>query len=527
MNSKNSLTLITALLLCTVLVQAQKKTYNLITHFGAKADDKTDCYPALVKAAATLSREGGGTLIIPKGKYYIASTKILDGPQKNNVSDVVFKNCKGLTIIGNSSSIRINGKFIRKPDYGIPSLPYRYAYENTVCPFIFTNCKNTALKDIALYGEVDKMKNTGSVEGVCYGVCINDNDGDTSSNIQLRNITARHFAADGFLIRSNGKNISMTDCVAYCNARQGLSITKGKNIIIYNCRFDSTGKTGAYGFHYPGAGIDVENEFKAGDIDNVLIRKCHLRNNKGFQIVTTIPSYNVTVDSCFIKDSEAGYASGLNGVGMYGLNSVLSNSIIVGCIQVDLADQIYTGDKIQQIKNNIIYSGERAIVCSDFNRPVNIDGNILIMLPKPVKTYFPYIQSTNCSFTNNIVVMHPERVKDERVQVIALVQNAKESSNNFWLLNKNNLSREWLKGYNYYAVALTNTKLTRKHFVPQNAYTDAMPFSDKRFITDPEQEKIINTPLCNAFKQSAFESKYLQQAAALRKYATALVNATK
>ncbi len=527
MNKTNSIIILTVLFFCTVNLQAQKKTYNFVKHFGAKADDKTDCYPALLKAAATLSKEGGGTLIIPKGKYYIASTKIMDGLQKNNVSDVVFKNCTGLTILGNGSNIRINGKFIRKPDYGIPSLPYRYAYENTVCPFVFTNCKNTALKDIVLYGEVDKMKNTGSVEGVCYGVSINDNDADTSSNIQLQNITARHFAADGFLIRSNGKKITMTNCVAFCNARQGLSITKGKDIFIYNCRFDSTGKTGTYGFHYPGAGIDVENEFKAGDVDNVIIRKCHLRNNKGFQIVTTIPSYNVTVDSCFIKDSEEGYASGLNGVGMYGLNSVLTNSIIVGSIQVDLADQIYTGDKIQQIKNNIIYSGDRAIICSDFNRPVIINGNIMIMLPKPQKTYFPYIQSTNCTFTNNIVVMHPDRVKDERLQVIALVQNAKESSNNFWLLNKNNFTNEWLKGYNYYAVALTNTKITKKHFIPQNAYTDAMPFDAKRFITDVQQEKMVNNPICGIFKHTGFDIKHLQQAILLRSYATALVNAVK
>lgn len=463
--------IVTGTILC-VHLHAQKKVYNFVKHFGARADDKTDCYPALVKAAATLSKEGGGTLVIPKGKYYIASTKVLDGPQKNNVQDVVFKNCNTLTIAGNNSTFRINGKFTRKPDYGIASLPYRYAYENTVCPFVFTNCKKTILKDVTLYGEVDKMKNSGSVEGVCYGVSIYDGDNDTSSNVQLQNVTARHFAADGFLIRSNGKNITMTNCVAYCNARQGLSITKGKDILIYNCRFDSTGKTGAYGWHAPGAGIDVENEFKAGDVDNVVIRKCHLRNNKGFQIVTTIPSYNVTVDSCFIKDTEEGYASGLNGVGMYGLNSVLKNSIIVGSIQVDLADQIYTGDKIQQIKNNVIYSGNRGIICSDFHRPVTIEGNILVVLPKPEATYFPYIQSNNCSFNKNIVILHPDRITETTTQVISLVQLVKESSNNFWLLNKSSSLKE--KARPYYAIALTNVKNIKHQFFPLNSATEAM-----------------------------------------------------
>ena len=97
--------LLVLFLVCNVQVlTAQKtKTYNLVTDFGAKPDDKTDCYPAFVKAAAALSKAGGGSLIIPKGKYYIGSYKIAGGPQKNTITDIIFKNCTGLTIEGNNS----------------------------------------------------------------------------------------------------------------------------------------------------------------------------------------------------------------------------------------------------------------------------------------------------------------------------------------------------------------------------------------------------------------------------------------
>ncbi len=509
---------------------AQKgRTYNFVTDFGARPDDKTDCYPAFVKAAAALSGTTGSTLIIPKGKYYVASYKIHGGSNKNKVEDVSFKNCNGLVIEGNNSIIRINGNFSRTPDYSIPGVSYKYAYSNTVCPIILSGCRNTLLRNITLYGEVDKMKSVGGiVEGVDYGICIYDGDKDTSLNVTIQNVITHHFAADGFLIRSNGRKLNIIDCKAYNNARQGLSIVKGKDILVYNSDFDSTGHTGGkYGFHWPAAGIDVENEFNEGDIDNVVIRKCQLRGNVGFQVESTLPSLNVLVDSCFIMDDEKGYGRGLNGVGLFSKNSTISNSIVFGTIQVDLADQGYLGPKMQYIKNNIIYSGHRGIICSDFNRPVNIDNNILVMLPKPEQTYFPYIITTNGTFNNNIVVMNPDRLGTGTPEVTSLVQNVKEGMNNFWLMNKNNFSEERRKGYHYYYAAFTNTKRLSKQFFPVNTFTQAMEIPEKRFVTDAQQEAIVNTALFSAFKQSSFNKLYLVQADAVRKYAAGIVAAAK
>jgi len=510
----------------TVLSQ-KTRVYDLVKDFKAVPDDKTDNYFAFVKAAETLSRAGGGQLNIPKGKYYIAGYRSDKAVMGYKASDILFKDCNNLTIIGNNSVIRVNGNFSRNRDYQIPGYGHFYAYNNTVCPFKIMNCKNVLLKDITLYGEVDKMsKHVSVVEGDSYGVFISDDEpNQKSSRILLQNVTAHHFAADGFLIKSNGSDIVMDKCYAYKNARQGLSIVKGKDIKVLNSTFDSTGVTGKYGWHAPGAGIDVENEFGKDKLTNVLIRNCNLRGNNGFQIVTTLSSENILIDSCFISDSKAGYSENLNGVGMYSLNSTISNSIIFGNIQVDIADQGYKGPVVQEIQKNIIYSGTRAIVSSDFSRPVNITDNILIMLPKPIAgEYFPYIQNPNCRFNNNIIVFHADKLKKEPNAVSGLVQSAKESINDFWLTNGYEIPFT-KQAATSYLVAMNGTKTVKDHFFAPSDIVARYNFNRTIFLTNAQVQAILTTELFTAYKQKAFSPKYLLQAKAVREYSRKIVAA--
>lgn len=507
-------------------VSQKLKTYDLVKDFKAVPDDKTDNYLAFVKAAEALSKAGGGQLNIPKGKYYIAAYKSINKNKLYKAGDIIFKNCKKLIINGNNAVVRVNGKFTRTDDYQLPGFSHFYAYNNTVCPFKLMNCKNVLLKDITLYGEVDKMRRQGSiVEGESYGIYIADEEPyQVSSKIVLQNITAHHFAADGFLIKSNGDDILINKCNAYKNARQGLSIVKGNNINVLNSSFDSTGVTGNYGWHAPGAGIDIENEFGAGRLNNVTIRNCNFRGNNGFQIVTTLPSHNVVIDSCFISDPTAGYSGGLQGVGMYSLNSVISNSIIFATIQVDIADQGYTGPVVQQITNNIIYSGNRAIVSSDFARPVIITGNILVMLPKAaVGEYFPYIQNPNCVFNRNIVVMHADRIMKEPNRFISLVQLTKEAREDFWLVNGYTIPLD-KQGAFYYLPATDGSKIINDHFFGKSDFAGMYNFAKTHFLTTAQVNTILKTELFTAYKQSYFNPKYLLQADAVRKYSRNIVS---
>lgn len=504
-------------------VSAQKnRVYDLVKDFKAVPDDRTDNYQAFAKAAETLSRAGGGQLNIPNGRYYIASYK----SNKSKAADILFKDCKDLTIIGNNSVIRLNGNFSRNEDYQIPGYGHYYAYNNTICPFKIVNSKNVLLKDLTLYGEVDKMRKQPNVaEGENYGVYISDEtDKDKSKNIVLRNITAHHFAADGFVIRSNGSDIVLDRCNAYNNARQGLSIVKGKDIKVLNSSFDSTGVTGRYGWHAPGAGIDVENEFGKNALTDVLIRNCNIRGNTGFQVVTTLSSENVTIDSCFISDKTRGYSDALNGVGLYSLNSTLSNSIVFGGIQVDIADYAsYKGPTVLEFRNNIIYSGSRGIVSADFSRPVNITDNILVMLPKPdMTTYFPYIQNLNAKFNRNIVVVHADRLKKDPNTVTALIQHAKEAVEDFWLVNGYTIPADKHKA-NSFMIASNGVRLQKDHYFAPSDIVSRYNFTRTIFLTNSQVQAMLNTELFTAYKQTSFNRKYIQQAAAVRNYARAVV----
>lgn len=508
---------------------AQYKTYDLVKDFGAKGDNRTDCYNAFSKAAAAISKAGGGTLNIPKGKYYIGAYKINGGPAANNITDIIFKNCRSLIIKGNNSTIRLNGNFTRSKDYMLPGVPYHYAYKNTVAPFQLRNCKGVQLSDMLIDGGVLQMRKTdGVVEGECYGIFItDDNPEDVSSNILVKNVQTNHFAADGILIRSNGENISFINCTSNNNGRQGISIVKGNKISLYNCVFDSTGFTGNYGWHAPGAGIDIENEFGKGRLKNVSITRCSFRSNKGFQIVTTLQSENVTVDSCFIADLTYGYSDGVNGVGMYSLNATLSNSILFANIQVDLADQLYTGPLVQQVRNNIVYSGKRGIISASFSRPVNIVDNIFINLPHPVvNEYFPYIQNFNARFNNNIIVTHADVIKAQPGQVTALVQSVLEANDNAWLANGYTINDAEQRS-TYYFPALNGSKVVGNQFFPENNRIAAQGYSFFKLISKKKIDKLLTAPVFTNYKQLGWNRSILEQANAVKKEMKTLMAAVR
>jgi len=42
-----------------------------ILNYGAKADGKTDCLPAIKSAISTCNKAGGGRVIVPAGTYFV------------------------------------------------------------------------------------------------------------------------------------------------------------------------------------------------------------------------------------------------------------------------------------------------------------------------------------------------------------------------------------------------------------------------------------------------------------------------
>lgn len=501
---------------------AQTKTvYNLVTDFGAVGDNRTNNYGAFKRAAATLSGSKNKQLLIPKGIYYIADYKIHGGSRQNNITNILFSDVKGLSIQGNGSTIRLNGKFKRSADYKQSGVTYDYAYNNTVCPLAFANSKAVKIENLQLLGGANEMEKTeGVVEGNCYGIMLLDLKGQESEDFTINNVHLKYFATDGLYIAARGKNIKITNSSSHNNGRQGLSIVKGRNVLVSNSQFDSTGFTGKYGSHSPAAGIDVENEGEPEQLDNISIVNCSFRHNQGFQLVSTATSGKVAVDSCYFEDRLKGYGTGFNSVGLYSRNSGISNSIIYGMLQLETAHETYRGSEPIYIRNNIIYSGSGGLLSSDYNTPITITGNIIIMLPKPLANqFFPFVRNTNAEFSSNVIITHEEKFKVQQSRITGLMQGVKKTDNNVWLLAAGvdkKLSRSPKPDPGYYTIAYDGTKTVGRQYYPNNIKNSMARSAEKNFLDDNLIEQIFQKGIFTKYNQYKYDKSLISDAAAIR-----------
>lgn len=103
-------------------------------------------------------------------------------------------------------------------------------------------------------------------------------------NVTVSGLRIESSGGDGFYLGSSGKNrwaegITLRDCAADDNHRQGLSITSGQNILVENCVFSNTRGTP------PEAGIDLEPDSPDERLSNCVIRNCTLEGNAGHGVL--------------------------------------------------------------------------------------------------------------------------------------------------------------------------------------------------------------------------------------------------
>ena len=504
---------------CQQTVAQQKQVYDFEKDFGGKGDGQSNNYLAFQKAAKALSGRKNLILNFPKGVYLIKDYKIVDGRFKNNITDINFTNMENVIINGNGSSIHVNGNFKRSADYKLSGVPFDYAYKNTVSPFTLTNCKKLVLKNFKIDGGVMQMTRDKNVaEGFCYGISISDylpfhNSGD----ILIDSVVVQHFATDGLFLRGAGKNFQVKNSTFKKNGRQGFSMVRGRDVLVYNSNFDSTGFTGNYQGHSPQAGIDVENEYKIEDLTNIKIVKSNFRHNKGFQFVSTASSGSVQLDSCFFADLTNGYGTGFNGIGLYSANSEIKNSIIYGMFQVETANETYRGSVPLKIENNIIYSGISGLLSSDYNTPVNISGNILVMLPSPIANqYFPFIRNANALFSNNMIITHPDKMKTHNNQFTGLLQSVKRADDNFWFVygKSKNAARPSNANNTFYKIATDNSKLDGNQYVPADKVNTAI--GKGKALRPNDLTNLMRFDFITNYEVKQFNPLLLSEAAQLR-----------
>ena len=157
-------------------------------------------------------------------------------------------------------------------------------------------------------------------------------------HVLIEGLRVESTGGDGFYVDGAGdssasEDITIRNCVAYDNHRQGLSVISVVNLLVENCLFANTWGTA------PEAGIDLEPDTEKNRLVNCVIRNCTFENNNGNEILvylkpltTNSEPVSIRFEHCLVRMTEArfklpepGPAAGLNGVAGIAVGEVKDN----------------------------------------------------------------------------------------------------------------------------------------------------------------------------------------------------------
>lgn len=227
--------------------------------------------------------------------------------------------------------------------------------------------------------------------------------------VRIEGLRVESTGGDGFYIDGGGdlawsQDITIRNCVAYDNHRQGLSVISAVNLRVENCVFSSTWGTA------PEAGIDLEPDTETQRLVNCVIRNSIFENNNGNQILIhlsplTANSAPVSIrfEHCLARMTDArltpaepGPKGGLIGVAGIAVGAIKDNGPkglieFVHCVTENTAKE---GARLYD--KSAVGARVRFVNCS-FRNPWNaphLDAGaprapVLIHLRKPESTHEP------------------------------------------------------------------------------------------------------------------------------------------
>jgi len=157
-------------------------------------------------------------------------------------------------------------------------------------------------------------------------------------HVLIEGLRVESTGGDGFYVDGGGdlgwsEDITLRDCVAYDNHRQGLSVISVVSLLVENCLFANTWGTA------PEAGMDLEPDTEKNRLVNCVIRNCTFENNNGNEILvylkpltTNSEPVSIRFEHCWVRMTEArfkppepGPSAGLNGVAGIAVGEVKDN----------------------------------------------------------------------------------------------------------------------------------------------------------------------------------------------------------
>lgn len=131
-----------------------------------------------------------------------------------------------------------------------------------------------------------------------------------AKNVYIENMYLSNASGDGFYIdqydgdetNTPSSFIELKNTICDSNARNGLSLVSGHDILIDNCVLKNTSGTP------PHSGLDIEPELRSNDMQNITIRNCSFIANRQQGIMISISKLQATlgvvVENCYMYDNR-------------------------------------------------------------------------------------------------------------------------------------------------------------------------------------------------------------------------------
>ena len=252
-----------------------------VREFGASpgADARTNTR-AFAAASAALTRAGGGTLLIPPGRYTVGHQRIAGGLGEGFAARgepiIRIENCTGPVAILGKGAVLVAADGLRFGAFN----PASGAAEVTKTPFYDADHRADAYRMIDVLGCRAPVTISGvELDGNTDGYVLGGSWGDTgrqaeaigitltanTGGVVVEDVRSHDHGLDGVMVIHSGLTpdsprypVTLRNVECDRNGRQGLSWVGGTELTGIGCRFTRTGRGRVQSA--PGAGVDIEAE---------------------------------------------------------------------------------------------------------------------------------------------------------------------------------------------------------------------------------------------------------------------------
>lgn len=365
----------------------KSNNYNVIA-FGAVADGKTFCTESFRKAIQQCSKDGGGRVVVPKGKYLTGAIHLEDNVNlhledgaeilfSTNPEDfpMVHTSFEGMELMNyspliyayNKKNIAITGKGILNgqanqtnwwPWKGSTSEGHDYGYRDGMpsqkdklnLPVLMDMAQTDVPIEKRIFGKGHYLRPNFIEPFGCTNVLIKDVKIINAPFWIIHPIKCTNVIVDGVNIESHGPN------------NDGCDPEYSKNVLIKNCTFNTGDDCIAIK-----AGRDNEGRKVAIMSENIIVRDCKMIDGHGGVVIGSEMSAgvkNVYVENCTMDSPNLDRAIRIKTNSRRGgvVDGVYVRNLTVGkvkeaVLKINLHYAIYadqTGNFIPKVKNVIL-----------------------------------------------------------------------------------------------------------------------------------------------------------------------------